>query len=180
MDKKSVLIWVEDESYRQYFEPAIKVFNELGVSFEFSEMSEFSFDLKRKKLIAGAVEAGVKIIICAGNAGWWSADLPHCVAGEVCGKGIAVIAVAIDTPEHSLGPGIKDLDWMDSGNPMALAGINENGALNAAVMAAEILIGSGVISGENIYDVHSRLRHERMEKITGRLNPKEEEALAPI
>ena len=137
-------------------EKAAKFLNEMEIPFEINALSAHRTPEKVEEFAKGAYDKGIRVIIAGAGM---AAHLPGVIAAM--------------TPIPVIGVPIKaTLDGMDSllaivqmppGIPVATVGIN--GALNAGILAAQILSTGNNELFEKTH--HSRLVVKKEEKVVG-------------
>ncbi len=128
-----VALFIGSESDLEVIKGAMKVFEEFDVSFSLEITSAHRSPERTKRLIIESEEQGAQVFICAAGK---AAHLAGVVASHTV---YPVIGVPV---------GGSDLDGMDAllstvqmpkGVPVACMGIGKHGAINAALLAVQIL-----------------------------------------
>ncbi len=128
-----VAFFIGSESDLDVIKGALSIFEEFGVPFSLDVTSAHRSPGRTKKLILDSEEQGAEVFICAAGK---AAHLAGVVASHTA---YPVIGIPI---------GGSDLDGLDAllstvqmpkGVPVACMGIGKHGAINAALLAVQIL-----------------------------------------
>jgi 5-(carboxyamino)imidazole ribonucleotide mutase len=111
-------------------EQAAKLFDEFAVPFEMHALSAHRTPAEVEQFAKGAKEKGIEVIIAAAGM---AAHLPGVIASMTT---LPVIGVPINSTLDGMDA-LLAIVQMPPGIPVATVGIN--GALNAAILAAQIL-----------------------------------------
>lgn len=130
---KQVLILIGSESDRQYLSRIDDYFTYFGISYGLIVCSAHRNPDRLRNLLAEAEETGVEVIVAA-------AGMAAHLAGACAAQTILPV-IGVPLPGSSLS-GIDALlatVQMPAGVPVATLAIGEAGAINAAVLAAQII-----------------------------------------
>ncbi len=128
-----VAFFIGSESDLDVIKGALSIFEEFGVSFSLEVTSAHRSPGRTKKLILDSEEQGAEVFICAAGK-----------AAHLAG----VVASHTAYPVIGVPMGGSDLDGLDAllstvqmpkGVPVACMGIGKHGAINAALLAVQIL-----------------------------------------
>ena len=134
-------------------EKAAQFLDEMEVPFEMNALSAHRTPEEVEKFAKGASEKGIKVIIAAAGM---AAHLPGVIASMTT---IPVIGVPIKASLDGMDA-LLAIVQMPPGIPVATVGIN--GALNAAILALQIIASGDVQSQEKL----AKYKEELKEKIT--------------
>ena len=134
-------------------EKAAQFLDEMEVPFEMNALSAHRTPEEVEKFAKGASEKGIKVIISAAGM---AAHLPGVIASMTT---IPVIGVPIKASLDGMDA-LLAIVQMPPGIPVATVGIN--GALNAAILALQIIASGDVQSQEKL----AKYKEELKEKIT--------------
>ncbi|MCX8126267.1 MAG: 5-(carboxyamino)imidazole ribonucleotide mutase [Dehalococcoidia bacterium] len=112
-------------------QPALKMLEQLGISYEVSVMSAHRTPAKVKEYASKAREKGIEVIIAGAG---WAAHLPGVIASWT---DLPVIGVPLATSELKGVDALFSIVQMPSGVPVGSVGIGNS--KNAALLAARIL-----------------------------------------
>jgi len=130
-----VALIIGSKTDETYVKPMMALFDEFGISYEFSIISAHRNPSKLKKYVTSASKKGIEVIVAAAGA---SAALPGAIASWN-ESAIPVIGVPLPTSELKGVDSLYSIVQMPSGIPVACMGIGVAGAKNAAFLAAQIL-----------------------------------------
>ncbi len=116
-------------------EKGIELLRRLQVEVEVEVSSAHRTPERTLELVRAFEKSGVQVIIAAAGG---AAHLPGVVAGHTL---LPVLGVPMASPLSGLDS-LLAMVQMPSGVPVAVFGIGESGALNAALFAAEMLAGN--------------------------------------
>lgn len=128
-----VAFFIGSESDLDVIKGALSIFEEFGVSFSLEVTSAHRSPERTKKLILDSEEGGAEVFICAAGK-----------AAHLAG----VVASYTVYPVIGVPMGGSNLDGLDAllstvqmpkGVPVACMGIGKHGAINAALLAVQIL-----------------------------------------
>ena len=128
--KPSVSIIMGSTSDLPVMEKAAAFLDKLMIPFEMNALSAHRTPSEVEQFARGAAERGIKVIIAAAGM---AAALPGVIAANTC---LPVIGVPIKGMLDGLDAMLSIIQ-MPPGIPVATVGVN--GALNAAILAAQIL-----------------------------------------
>lgn len=114
-------------------EKAAKIFDEFQIPFEINALSAHRTPKEVEQFATGAAERGIKVIVAAAGM---AAHLPGVIASMTT---LPVIGVPINASLDGMDA-LLAIVQMPPGIPVATVGIN--GAMNAALLAVQILAGS--------------------------------------
>lgn len=121
-----------DNDYDVMVEVA-KALDQFGVPFEMTVSSAHRTPERTAKIVRGARERGVKVIIAGAGA---AAHLAGVVAAETT---LPVIAVPIDSSSLQGLDALLSMVQMPAGIPVATVAIGKAGARNAGILAVQML-----------------------------------------
>ncbi len=133
MSHISVLILIGSDSDAPIMQSAVDLLKELGISCEMTVASAHRSPARVHKLLEEAPSRGVKIFIVGAGA---AAHLAGMVAAHTTRP---VIGVPIDSSALKGLDALLSTVQMPPGVPVATVSIGKPGAVNAAVLAAQIL-----------------------------------------
>jgi len=128
--------------------------DELGVAYEAKIVSAHRTPDRLSAFAKGARDAGYKVII-AGAGG--AAHLPGMVAAMTT---LPVLGVPIETGALKGEDSLYSIVQMPAGVPVGTLAIGKPGAINAAILAAEIVANEDGALRERLRDWRSRRRDE--------------------
>lgn len=130
---------------------SVKTLRELGVPYEVVVTSAHRSPERTRRYASTAARRGLKVLIVgAGGA----AALAGVVAAETI---LPVIGVPLDSSPLSGVDALHSTVQMPAGVPVATMAIGKAGAVNAAILAAQILAAGGH------HEVAAKLRHYKQE-----------------
>jgi 5-(carboxyamino)imidazole ribonucleotide mutase len=129
----SVGVVIGSKTDESLIQPALDMFKQLGIDYEFSILSAHRNPEKVRQYGSKAAERGLEVIIAAAGA---AAHLPGAIAGWTT---LPVIGVPLPTSELKGIDSLYSIVQMPAGVPVACVGIGAAGAKNAALLAAQIL-----------------------------------------
>jgi phosphoribosylamine--glycine ligase len=133
MSNISVLILIGSASDVPVMQPAVDLLNELGISCEMTVASAHRSPARVHRLLDEAPSRGVKVFIVGAGA---AAHLAGMVAAQTTRP---VVGVPIDSSALKGLDALLSTVQMPPGVPVATVSIGKPGAVNAAVLAAQIL-----------------------------------------
>jgi phosphoribosylamine---glycine ligase len=158
MSQISVLILMGSDSDAPVMQPAVDLLEEFGIPCEMTVASAHRSPARVERLLREAPGRGVKVFIVGAGA---AAHLAGAVAAQTTRP---VIGVPIDSSALKGLDALLSTVQMPPGVPVATVSIGKPGAINAAVLAAQILaIGDATLAG-------------RLEKYKSQLEEKVERA----
>lgn len=128
-----VAFFIGSESDLDVIKGALSIFKEFGVSFSLEVTSAHRSPERTKKLILDSEEQGAEIFICAAGK---AAHLAGVVASHTA---YPVIGVPLGGSELDGLDALLSTVQMPKGVPVACMGIGKHGAINAALLAVQIL-----------------------------------------
>lgn len=141
MSNISVLVLIGSDSDAPVMQPAVELLKELGISCEMTVASAHRSPARVHRLLDEAPSRGVKVFIVGAGA---AAHLAGMVAAHTTRP---VIGVPIDSSALKGLDALLSTVQMPPGVPVATVSVGKPGAVNAAVLAAQILgIGDHAIA----------------------------------
>ncbi|HEY6008520.1 MAG TPA: 5-(carboxyamino)imidazole ribonucleotide mutase [Geobacteraceae bacterium] len=129
----SVLILMGSDSDYPVLQGAEEFLKEMGVDFDLRVSSAHRSPARTRALVAEAEKAGVKVFICAAGM---AAHLAGVVAAETSRP---VIGVPVESSPLLGLDALLSTVQMPPGIPVAAVAVGKAGAVNAAVLACQIL-----------------------------------------
>ncbi len=129
----SVLILMGSDSDYPVMQGAEAYFKEMGVSFDLRVSSAHRSPERTRRLVAEAEAGGAKVFICAAGM---AAHLAGVVAADTVKP---VIGVPVDASPLNGFDSLLSTVMMPPGIPVATVAVGKGGAVNAAVLACQIL-----------------------------------------
>ena len=133
MSSISVLILIGSDSDAPVMQPAVDLLKELGIACEMTVASAHRSPARVHRLLDEAPSRGVKVFIVGAGA---AAHLAGMIAAHTTRP---VIGVPIDSSALKGLDSLLSTVQMPPGVPVATVSIGKPGAVNAAVLAAQIL-----------------------------------------
>jgi len=130
-------------------EKAAQFLNEMEIPFEMNALSAHRTPEEVEKFAKEAREKGIKVIIAAAGM---AAHLPGVIASMTT---VPVIGVPINASLNGLDA-LLAIVQMPPGIPVATVGIN--GALNAAILALQMIATGDESAGQKLADYKERLK----------------------
>ncbi|MCU0249829.1 MAG: 5-(carboxyamino)imidazole ribonucleotide mutase [Vicinamibacterales bacterium] len=162
MSNIQVLILMGSDSDAPIMKGAADVLRELGVSCEMTVASAHRSPARVQRLLAEAPERGVRIFIVGAGA---AAHLAGMVAGHTTKP---VIGVPIDSSPLLGLDALLSTVQMPPGVPVATVAVGKSGAVNAGVLAAQILaLGDTALAAR--LDAYKARLAEKVEQAAARL-----------
>jgi phosphoribosylamine--glycine ligase len=162
MSKIHVLILMGSDSDAPIMKGAADVLRELGVSCEMTVASAHRSPARVQRLLAEAPERGVQIFIVGAGA---AAHLAGMVAAHTAKP---VIGVPIDSSPLLGLDALLSTVQMPPGVPVATVAVGKAGAVNAGVLAAQILaLGDTALAAR--LDAYKARLAEKVEQAAARL-----------
>jgi phosphoribosylaminoimidazole carboxylase PurE protein len=128
-----VAFFIGSESDLDVIKEALSVFDEFEVSFSLEVTSAHRSPKRTKRLILESEEQGAEVFICAAGK---AAHLAGVVASHTA---YPVIGVPLGGSELDGLDALLSTVQMPKGVPVACMGIGKHGAINAALLAVQIL-----------------------------------------
>jgi phosphoribosylamine--glycine ligase len=142
MSSISVLILIGSDSDAPVMQPAADLLKDLGIPCELTVASAHRSPARVQRLLDDAPARGVKVFIVGAGA---AAHLAGMVAAHTTRP---VIGVPIDSSALKGLDALLSTVQMPPGVPVATVSIGKPGAINAAVLAAQILaVGDATLTG---------------------------------
>ena len=168
MSKIQVLILMGSDSDAPIMKGAADVLRELGVSCEMTVASAHRSPARVQRLLAEAPERGVQVFIVGAGA---AAHLAGMVAGHTAKP---VIGVPIDSSPLLGLDALLSTVQMPPGVPVATVAVGKAGAVNAGVLAAQILaLGDTALAAR--LDTYKARLAEKVEQAAQRLAAAEQQ-----
>lgn len=148
---------------------AVKTLQQFGVPCEIGVYSAHRSPHRTNEYVRGARERGLKIIIAGAGS---SAHLAGVTAAETI---LPVIGVPIDSSPLSGLDALLATVQMPPGVPVSTMGVGKSGAINAAILAVEILALSEAGLAQKLIDYKAKLEvsvAEKSQKVASELGPK--------
>jgi 5-(carboxyamino)imidazole ribonucleotide mutase len=143
MAQPQVIILMGSDSDWPVMKPAAELLRDFGVQCEVLVQSAHRTPQKVQETASQAASRGVRVIIAAAGG---AAHLAGVVASFTC---LPVIGVPMKTSALGGLDSLYSMVQMPSGVPVATVGIGEAGAVNAAVLATQILaLGDSGLRGK--------------------------------
>ncbi|MEO0073436.1 MAG: 5-(carboxyamino)imidazole ribonucleotide mutase [candidate division WOR-3 bacterium] len=153
----AVLVLMGSGSDHSVMAEAEKVLEEFGVSFETQVVSAPRDPVRCQQVAAGAAARGVRVIIAgAGKA----AHLAGVVASHTL---LPVIGVPLDAGMGGLDALLSTVQ-MPAGVPVACMAVGKSGAVNAALLAVEILALNDTRLRRRLESYRHKIAAETLEK----------------
>lgn len=149
--KPLVSIIMGSTSDLKVMEKAAVFFNEMEIPFEMNALSAHRTPEEVEKFAKGAVGKGLKVIIAGAGM---AAHLPGVIASMTT---LPVIGVPINATLDGMDA-LLAIVQMPPGIPVATVGIN--GALNAAILSAQIMAAGDVKMAKKIIDYKESLKQK--------------------
>ena len=162
MSNISVLILIGSDSDAPVMQSAVDVLKELGIACEMTVASAHRSPARVRRLLDEAPSRGVKVFIVGAGA---AAHLAGMVAAHTTRP---VIGVPIDSSALKGLDALLSTVQMPPGVPVATVSIGKPGAVNAAVLAAQILaVGDPAVAAR--LDEYKAQLAEKVERAAERL-----------
>jgi len=126
-------IVIGSKTDREMIEPALSVFQDMGVDYELSVISGHRNPERAREYGLRAAERGIEVIIAAAGG---AAHLPGILASWTT---VPVIGVPLPTSDLKGLDSLLSIAQMPGGVPVACVGIGKSGAKNAALLAVQIV-----------------------------------------
>lgn len=151
-------VLVGSRSDLKFVEKGLRLLEDFGIAYELRVISAHRTPDLAAEYASGAEKAGLKVIIAAAGS---AAHLAGAIASRTV---LPVIGVPIPSSELKGLDSLLSTVQMPSGIPVATMAIGEAGAVNAAVLAAEILALADPALAVRV----RRYREQLAEKAVGR------------
>jgi phosphoribosylaminoimidazole carboxylase PurE protein len=148
---------------------AAKMLQQFGVEYEIGVYSAHRSPHRTNEYITSARARGLKLIIAGAGS---SAHLAGVAAAETI---LPVIGVPIDSSPFSGFDALMATVQMPPGVPVSTMGVGKSGAINAAILAVEILALSDASLAEKLVDYKAKLEvavAEKSKKVASEIGPK--------
>jgi len=148
---------------------AAKTLQQFGVGYEIGVYSAHRSPHRTSEYVRSARERGLKMIIAGAGS---SAHLAGVTAAETI---LPVIGVPIDSSPLSGFDALLATVQMPPGVPVSTMGVGKSGAINAAILAVEILALSDSGLAQKLVDYKAKLEitvAEKSQKVASEIGPK--------
>ena len=148
---------------------AAKTLQQFGVGYEIGVYSAHRSPHRTNEYVRSARERGLKLIIAGAGS---SAHLAGVTAAETI---LPVIGVPIDSSPLSGFDALLATVQMPPGVPVSTMGVGKSGAINAAILAVEILALSDSDLVQKLVDYKAKLEitvAEKSQKVAAEIGPK--------
>jgi len=148
---------------------AAKTLQQFGVEYEIGVYSAHRSPHRTNEYVTSARARGLKMIIAGAGS---SAHLAGVAAAETI---LPVIGVPIDSSPLSGFDALMATVQMPPGVPVSTMGVGKSGAINAAILAVEILALSDPGLAEKLVDYKAKLEvavAEKSKKVASEIGPK--------
>jgi phosphoribosylaminoimidazole carboxylase PurE protein len=162
MNELTVLVMMGSESDAPTMQGACEVLGEFGVRYEMTVASAHRSPARVQRLVQDAHDRGVRVFIVGAGA---AAHLAGVVAAHTIRP---VIGVPIDSSALSGFDSLLSTVQMPPGVPVATSAIGKPGAVNAGVLAVQILALADAALAAKLDAYKARLA-ERVEEAAGRV-----------
>jgi phosphoribosylaminoimidazole carboxylase PurE protein len=132
-------------------EETVKVLDEFKLSYSFNIASAHRTADHLKQCIEGAESSGVKVFIAVAGM---SAALPGVIASETI---LPVIGVPVDCKHLAGFDALLSIVQMPKGVPVATVAVGKAGAINAAILAVQIIAVADDILKEKLKSYKAKL-----------------------
>jgi 5-(carboxyamino)imidazole ribonucleotide mutase len=133
MEKIDIAIITGSKSDLNLIQETVNILKEFGVSYSLNIASAHRTTEHLKQCIQGALSSGVKVFIAAAGM---SAALPGVIASQTI---LPVIGVPVDRKSLSGLDSLFSIAQMPEGVPVATVALGKTGAVNAAILAVQII-----------------------------------------
>lgn len=133
MEKIDVSILVGSSSDLNLIQETVNILKEFGLSYSLNIASAHRTTEHLNQCIEGAISAGVKVFIAAAGM---SAALPGVIASQTI---LPVIGVPVDGKSLYGLDSLFSIAQMPKGVPVATVALGKTGAINAAILAVQIV-----------------------------------------
>ena len=148
---------------------AAKTLEQFGVGYEIGVYSAHRSPHRTNEYVRSARDRGLKLIIAGAGS---SAHLAGVTAAETI---LPVIGVPIDSSPLSGLDALLATVQMPPGVPVSTMGVGKSGAINAAILAVEILALSDEVLAQKLVDYKAKLEvtvAEKSRKVASEIGPK--------
>jgi len=167
--KPLVGIIMGSDSDAPIMQEAAKTLQQFGVEYEIGVYSAHRSPHRTNEYVTSARTRGLKIIIAGAGS---SAHLAGVTAAETI---LPVIGVPIDSSPLTGFDALMSTVQMPPGVPVSTMGVGKSGAINAAILAVEILALSDPGLAEKLVDYKAKLEvavAEKSKKVASEIGPK--------
>ncbi|MCL1972489.1 MAG: 5-(carboxyamino)imidazole ribonucleotide mutase [Endomicrobia bacterium] len=154
-ERIDVAVFVGSDSDLPVINETVKTLKGFGLACSINVASAHRTPEHLKQCIQGSVSSGVKVFIAAAGV---SAALPGVVASETT---LPVIGVPMEGKNLSSMDSLFSIAQMPNGIPVACVAIGKAGAVNAAVLAAQIIS----VSNDSVKEKLAQYRKHMVEAI---------------
>ena len=167
--KPLVGIIMGSDSDAPIMQEAAKTLQQFGVEYEIGVYSAHRSPHRTNEYVTSARARGLKMLIAGAGS---SAHLAGVAAAETI---LPVIGVPIDSSPLSGFDALMATVQMPPGVPVSTMGVGKSGAINAAILAVEILALSDPSLAEKLVDYKAKLEvavAEKSKKVASEIGPK--------
>jgi phosphoribosylaminoimidazole carboxylase PurE protein len=167
--KPLVGIIMGSDSDAPIMQEAAKTLQQFGVEYEIGVYSAHRSPHRTNEYVTSARSRGLKMIIAGAGS---SAHLAGVAAAETI---LPVIGVPIDSSPLTGFDALMSTVQMPPGVPVSTMGVGKSGAINAAILAVEILALSDPGLAEKLVDYKAKLEvavAEKSKKVASEIGPK--------
>jgi len=167
--KPLVGIIMGSDSDAPIMQEAAKTLQQFGVEYEIGVYSAHRSPHRTNEYVTSARARGLKMLIAGAGS---SAHLAGVAAAETI---LPVIGVPIDSSPLSGFDALMATVQMPPGVPVSTMGVGKSGAINAAILAVEILALSDPGLAEKLVDYKAKLEvavAEKSKKVASEIGPK--------
>jgi phosphoribosylaminoimidazole carboxylase PurE protein len=167
--KPLVGIIMGSDSDAPIMQEAAKTLQQFGVEYEIGVYSAHRSPHRTNEYVTSARARGLKMIIAGAGS---SAHLAGVAAAETI---LPVIGVPIDSSPLSGFDALMATVQMPPGVPVSTMGVGKSGAINAAILAVQILALSDPALAEKLVDYKAKLEvavAEKSKKVASEIGPK--------
>jgi len=167
--KPLVGIIMGSDSDAPIMQEAAKTLQQFGVDYEIGVYSAHRSPHRTNEYVTSARARGLKMLIAGAGS---SAHLAGVAAAETI---LPVIGVPIDSSPLSGFDALMATVQMPPGVPVSTMGVGKSGAINAAILAVEILALSDPSLAEKLVDYKAKLEvavAEKSKKVASEIGPK--------
>jgi phosphoribosylaminoimidazole carboxylase PurE protein len=167
--KPLVGIIMGSDSDAPIMQEAAKTLQQFGIEYEIGVYSAHRSPHRTNEYVTSARARGLKMIIAGAGS---SAHLAGVAAAETI---LPVIGVPIDSSPLSGFDALMATVQMPPGVPVSTMGVGKSGAINAAILAVEILALSDSGLAEKLVDYKAKLEvavADKSKKVASEIGPK--------
>jgi len=155
MEKTDVAIVVGSASDLPVINETVKTLKEFGLSYSVNVASAHRTTEHLKQCVEGAESAGVKVFIAGAGM---AAALPGVIAAETI---LPVIGVPMEGKNLASMDSLFAIVQMPKGVPVATVAVGKAGAVNAAVLAAQII----ALSNDSLKEKLAKYKEKQAESV---------------